>query len=169
MSGNPQTDNNTNPWWHVVKRNLPDRTVKEEYFDPIQMIKHKHPSVPELKELTYNRDKRVKIEKQLSIAPQTTRSPFTPSFTAWQNSATAKAAPPAAPAFDAWMQTAKAAPVKQKGGKRKTKKQRKHRKAGKSKKQTKTKTKTKTKRKGKSNTKKLKIRKHRKAGNSKKY
>ena len=44
------------------------------------------------------------------------------------------------------------------GGKRKTKKQRKHRKAGKSKKQRKTKTKTKT-----------KTRKHRKAGNSKKY
>ncbi len=44
---------------------------------------------------------------------------------------------------------------KPKGGKRKTKKQRKHRKAGKSKKQRKTKTKTKT-------------RKHRKAGKSKK-
>ena len=42
------------------------------------------------------------------------------------------------------------------GGKRKTKKQRKHRKAGKSKKQRKTKTKTKT-------------RKHKRAGNSKKY
>jgi hypothetical protein len=167
MSGNPQTDNNTN-WWLVSKK-LPDGTKTIRRFDPIQMIKYDDPRVPELKELTSNRDKRVKREHQLSIASQTT-----PPFTAWQNSATAtaKAAPSATPAFDAWMQTAqaapvkhKAAPVKQKGGKRKTKKQRKHRKAGKSKKQTKTKTKTttktktKTKRKGKSNTKKLKIRK----------
>lgn len=159
MSGNPQTDNNTNSpgwarWW-IKEEELPDGQVREVRRDPIQMIKHKDPRVGKLKELTSNRDKRVKREQQLSIASQTTHP-----FTAWQNSATAtaKAAPPAAPAYDAWLQTHKAAPpVKQKGGKRKTKKQRKHRKAGKSKKQTKTKTKTKTKRKGKSNTKKLKI------------
>ena len=54
------------------------------------------------------------------------------------------------PTFGTWMKT-----VKPKGGRRKTKKQRKHRKAGKSKKQRKRKTKTKTK-------------KHRKAGKSKK-